>query len=368
VSPVPRPKSRSWLVWALALAGVFVAAAFVARGGGVSGASALSRSPDGLLGAKTYLERRGSKVTVSDAPFSSWPSENAVLLAFPLSVSPSKEELDAMRRGVAAGGTLVIAFSGRARAPVEGAILKDLGVEPVRVRETPLLPLRWWAAQRATWSLRPDASLGAAARELEIRAPVFVPPAGPDATVLYRGEKDRPAVFVRKSGRGRIVVLPTDAISNGRLSNAAGADLLESLRAGLPEGIVFDEYHHGLRSATAPADSGSVHSLDLLLVELVLIYCAALLALGRRFGPAWEEPVDISGSSAAFLLGLGALHHRLRHGDEASARLAEAAARLDTGMRRWVRPAAADASGTGETAFLDLARAIGRSQRNRRYS
>ena len=121
-----------------------------------------------------------------------------------------------------------------------------------------------------------------------------------------------------------------------------------------------------MSSPSAAADPACAHTPHLLLVELVLIYCAALLALGRRFGPAWEEPVDISGSSAAFFLGLGALHHRLGHGDEAAARLVDAAARLDTGMRRWASSAAA--RGTGEAAFLELARAIGRSQRNRRYS
>lgn len=309
-------------------------------------------------------------MSLSNVPLTSWPSEDAVVLAFPLAVPPSNEELGAVRRTVTAGGTLVIAYSGRPRAILEGAILKELGLEPARVRDTPLLPLRWWEFQRATWRLRPDAAWGSAgAGDLEIRAPVFVPPAGSEATVLYRGEGDRPVVFVRRSGRGRMVVLPTDAISNGRLGGEAGSasvDLLETLRASVSGGIVFDEYHHGLSSPEAPADSGSVHSLDLLLVELVLIYLAALLALGRRFGPSWEEAVEIHGSSAAFLLGLGALHHRLRHGDEASVRLVDAAARLDSRMRRFSTFPAAQAS--GEAAFLELAKAIGRSQRNRRFS
>ncbi len=355
--------ASAWL-WAAVLAAVALVGALVARKGGAAGASALSASPDGLLAARIYLERRGSRVSLADAPPENLASGDALILAFPASTFLPGEEMNAARRGLAAGSTVIFAYSGRT-GMLEELLAGGFGLSIVPARgHPPLGPRRWWAYAKADWRLRPEPAFGAGAREVVVRAPDRVPQAPDDAVVLYRGEGGTPAVFVIARGHGRLVVLPADALSNGRLGSAGNASLLESLRSANSGRITFAEYHHGLVSPGARADDGSAHSLDLLLAELLLLYGLAAFALSRRFGPSWEEPPEISGSASAFLFGLGALHRRLRHSSAASARLVEAAVRLDPRVR--VPPpllAAARAAGGGESEFLELAKTVARSQR-----
>lgn len=364
-----------WIFWPLGLVLLALAAGLLANRGGTAGASALSASPAGLLAARTYLERSGTPVSLSDAPIEKLAAADALLLAFPASGLPSAEELSAMKHGLASGGTIVVAYSGRSSGLLETFVLDGLGLKTTTARgEPPLNPLRWWAFAGAQWRLRPEAKGAAAAasgpeaapREIVIRAPDRIPVAPENASVLYRGDSGRPAVFTVARGRGRLVVLPADALSNGRLAEPGNADLLESLRASIPGRFVFDEYHHGLVAPRAAADGGNARSLDLLLLELALLYLLAALALGRRFGPAWEEPPGISGSAASFLFGLGALHRRLRHSRAASARLVETAVRLDPRVTVSPDLKAAAESG-GEARFLELAKAVARSQRRWRY-
>ena len=52
---------------------------------------------------------------------------------------------------------------------------------------------------------------------------------------------------------------------------------------------------------------------DLYLAHLAVVYLLGVSCLARRFGPAWIEAPVLTGSVAAFLVGLGALHHRLGH-------------------------------------------------------
>ena len=131
---------------------------------------------------------------------------------------------------------------------------------------------------------------------------------------------------------GRVVVLPADALSNARLGEAGNADLLETLLRNLGPRWAFDEVHHGL--AAAPAAKGPLgRAADLLLAHLVLLYLLAVLALARRQGPAWREPATVAGSAATFLLGMGALHHRLGHHAEAARLLLRRARELDRGLQ-----------------------------------
>lgn len=370
IRPGKRAGGSGWL-WAAVLGAVILAGALLARQGGAAGASALAASPEGLLAARTYLERRGSRVSLADAPLETFASGDALVVAFPAARFPAREEIEGARRGLAAGGTLVFAYSGSARSVFEDEFANGLGLSVTPSRGSPPLgPFRWWARAKTEWRLRPEPALGPAAQKIVVRAPDRIPKAADDAAVLYRGggagEEKTPAVFSIVRGRGRIVVLPSDALSNGRLAEGGNADLLESLRAAIPGRITFAEYRHGLVSSRARAgdSSGIASSLDLLLAELVLLYLLAAFALGRRFGPSWEEPPEISGSASAFLLGLGALHRRLRHFQAASSRLVETAGRLDPRARTDVfLSLQAAAERGGETEFLELAKAVARAQR-----
>jgi hypothetical protein len=162
-----------------------------------------------------------------------------------------------------------------------------------------------------------------------------------------------------------VLVLPADALSNGRLGNPGNANLLESVRVALGPHIVFDEYHHGLATPASLPEGSSASSLDLLLVELGLLYLLGAWALGRRFGPAWQEPPEIASSTSSFLLGLGALHRKLKHSADAAVHLIGNVESYDPGVSipAGARQAAVEA---GETQLVDLARSIARQQRRRK--
>lgn len=364
--------SKKWILWGAVLAAAAVACTLLLRSSGAAGASALSASPKGWLAARTYLERRGCKVSLLDRPLrparTKGVNARTLVLAFPWQGFPSKDDLDALDQRLAAGGSVVFAYSGQPRSIAEDLVARALGLDLNEVRGAPpLSPRRWYTFVREQWRLKPEKTFApGSAREVVLQAPDRVPKAPKEAEVFYRGDREIPAVFSFPRSRGRVIVVPADGLSNARLGNPGNADLLESLRAALGEEIAFDEYHHGLVASDVLADSGSAPNLDLLLVQLLLFYLVLAWALGRRFGPTWEEPPEIASSTEAFLLGLGALHRKLRHSAPACVRLLEGAGSLDPRVQapREIRDIASDA---GERAFLDVAKVIARLQRRGRF-
>jgi hypothetical protein len=180
--------------------------------------------------------------------------------------------------------------------------------------------------------------------------------------VLLRSPEGEPAVVVLKRHRGKIWLLPADALANARLDQPGNADLLETLlRQGGPQ-WTFDEYHHGLIGRQEVDSQGLGRTLDLVLLHLALLYLAALLTLARRFGPAWREPPVVSGSVGSFLLGLGTLHHRLSHHQTAARRLLERARELDRNLEL-----SSDlyrlAENAGPRELLEVARQVARLRR-----
>lgn len=358
-------KKKALVGWGIGLVVVSAAGALLLSRAGAAGPSVLSRGAAGWLAARRYLERRQRRVILEDRPFDQAVKEDALILSFPWERFPAPEELDALRRHLSGGGTIVFAYSG-GRGISEELVASELRISTREVRENPPLePRRWYAYASETWRLAPQESLGPGAREVVVRAPRVVPAAPAGARILYRGGGETSAAFEFSSGRGRVIVIPADAVSNARLENPGNADLLESLAATLGESLVFDEYHHGLVAPELVADSGNARSLDLLIVQLVLLYLFSAWALGKRFGPSWEEPTPIASSTATFLLGLGALHRKLGHSADAAPRLIENAEAFDP---RVSVPASirSVAGGAGESAFVDLAKSVSKLQSQRR--
>jgi len=232
-----------------------------------------------------------------------------------------------------------------------------------------LSPWRWRVEASKGWELRlaprwqraalPHGTVPAA---LRLRSPRWLPVLrredalllGPHGTVVAAAWRER---------RGRVVVLPAELLANARLADPAHAALLETLHGWLDAPWRFDEYHHGLgapaaRETSAPLERG----LDLLLIQLLLVYLMAALALGRRLGPAWRETPPLAGSAGSFLLRLGTLHHRLDHHAEGGTLLLRRAAELD--RRLPVAPGlrALAERGTAE-ALVAVGQSVARLQR-----
>lgn len=344
---------RRWL-WPLAiLAVVVVGSLLLAAGGRAAGPSVLSRGAQGWLAARLYLEAREVQITLLDRSFDELEEAGpgpVLVTAFPWSRRAFAGGGDGLQRWVRRGGTLVVAYWGDEPSQERG-LLDQFGLAPVPVRdELPLGFFRWRRHRLEEWTLSPEPELASGARPLTVRAPQRAPESAPGDRVLYRHrESGRALVFSRPWGAGRVVVLPAEAFSNARLGEAGSGDLLESLLAWLGRRWTFDEYHHGLIRPEAVASAIPAGVFDLFLLHLGLLYGLGVWALARRFGPPWREPRPRSGSAASFLLGLGALHHRLGHHPEAARRLLERVEELDPRLelpeelRR--RAAGADAAG-----------------------
>jgi hypothetical protein len=337
---------------ALVVLGLWLAASAPGPGAG----SAVSLRPDGWLAARRYLEARGSKVTLMDDPKTA--VHGVLVLGFPWQGFDADTRQAPLQEHLLRGGTIVFAYSG-AGTWDEPAIAAALGMEHERSKEEPPLhPLRWreWAA--ASSALVPEAGDGER-RPVRVSTPRdwMIPPRG--AQVLLRDADGRAAAFSYRRWSGRVFVVPASAFSNARIGEKGNGDFLESLALALGPAWTFDEFHHGLVSASgAITTAATTRALDIALLQLVFVYALGVLAVARRFGPAWNEPPVVAGSTASFLRGIGALHRRFGHHPAAARLLIERAREMHPRVR-FPEPAA---GGDGDAALLRLAQDVGRAQ------
>jgi Domain of unknown function (DUF4350) len=351
--------TRRALVAAVLVAlALFLAAGLAPRAteGGADGSS-LSHGSRGWLVARLYLEARGTSARLQDVEMSASPARGVLVTTFPWQRFAGSEELQALDNFVARGGTLLLGYSGDHAPSDETRVFRQLGLTWHEPRgKPPLHPLRWRRFTSETWSL---AGAAEGTRPVVVRAPNRLPDAPAGGSIWYRSATGKPAVFAFDRGRGRVVVLPAEALSNAGLGQPGNADLLERLRGELGRQWSFDEFHHGL---VAPASTGSGPQwvLDLYLFHLLFLYLLAAWALVRRFGTPWSEAATLSSSARGFLISLGALHDRLGHHPEAAARLVERAREFDPRLRF-----SSEETPLDRHAFLALARRLGRLQTRR---
>jgi hypothetical protein len=297
-------------------------------------ASVLSRRSRGWLAARGYLEEKGCEVALLDRELDAPLGRRVLVLAFPWQHWGFEDVGEAIDHHLSARGDVVFAYAGQpfdvSESAVAGAL--DLAWQDLRPRP-PVHPLRWRRYAAEEWWLTPTASARDRMRSIRISATRRAPRAPKEATVLAHDAHGAAMVFSFSRGRGRVVTLPADAFSNARLGTPGNADLLETLRQDLGFAWTFDEFHHGLRAPLGPAETGPQRVLLLYVAQVVFVYALAVFAVVRRFGPAWSEPAALTGSTTSFLLGLGALHHRLGHHAEAGRLIAARARELDPRLR-----------------------------------
>jgi len=315
-------KRRNLILLLAVLLLVVLAVVFLAGEAGVS-SSTLSREAQGWWLARTWLQSRGAEVHLLEAPLEDAPVGGVLVLAMPLQRALTKDDWRSLDHHLRRGGTLLVAYSGRRADPAELGFVEAFDLARVELRQAvPYAPAEWWAYQREVWRLAPTEEWRGGP-ELAVRAFAMAPAAPVGARVLYRGgEKGAPVVFSWRRLGGRVVVLPAEILANGRLLEAGNGELLESLRSWLGPVWTFDEYHHGWVDP-ALVQERSHFAWDLFIAHLALVYLLALVALGRRFGPPWQEAPVVAGSTSGFLKNLGALHHKFGHHGEAARLLVE---------------------------------------------
>ena len=346
-----KPGGRRVLVLAaLAFLAVLAVALLTCRNGEAQGSS-VSRGPSGWLAARKYLEARGAQVTLWREPLDRFTGRGALVVAFPWQHGKMLDASDPIEAHLQRGGDVVLAWSGGSANGWELVVLEEMGLSPDEVRKAPLNPFTWRKFVREEWELAGEGP------GVKVWAPRQMPELPENPEVLYRTPSGRPAIVRVKRHKGSLWLLPADALANARLGEAGNADLLEILLARLGTQWTFDEYHHGLVLVEAEGDKSFERILDLVLIHLAILYGLAVLTLSRRFGPPWKEPPVVTGSVSSFLVGLGLLHHRLRHHREAAQRLLERTRELSPDL-----PIPDDLARRAETAgpqdLVELARAL----------
>ena len=356
-------KGRGLLVGAVAILIALTAFSMALHTGAGAASSVLSRSADGWLGVRRVLEAHEAETEILDVALDRRAVSGVLVVAFPWQSARPEEHAAALAGHVWRGGTLLIGYSGNRRAAHEKLILEDLDLPLEEAREVPPLnPWAWRRYSREVWSLVPDPVELSGAGVARVSALRNVPRMPEGGRALFRNDAGLPVVFACDRGPGQVLVMPSEMLTNGRLSESGNADWAATLARSLRGPWTFDEYHHGL-AGIADAAHGDVRTerfLDLYLGQLAFLYVLAVLALARRFGPAWKETPVVSGTVARFLVGLGGMHARLGHHQDAAAALLQRAAELDKRMN--VAAFALPQGPVGPPEFLALARAVARTE------
>lgn len=366
-------RSPRWIATAFGVVALLALLAVLAAPGGAR-SSVLSRDAEGWAAVRSYLLAHRTEVVLLDRPLAdAAPGRGTLVLAFPWQHGAWDPGVAAaVRRHRAAGGHLLVAYSGGAGSLAEEQVLADLELPVAAARpKPPLAPSAWRRHVREVWRLEAEGPLAGTARDIELPALDRAPTPPLEAEALYRSPGGHPIAFAAERGTSRVVVVPAAALANARLALPGNADLLESLRRNLPAPWSFDELHHGLAAPGAASETlAQSRVLDLVVFQVVVLYLLFVAVLARRFGPAWREAPIVTGSTAAFFLGLGALHHRLGHHADAARRLLVRSRELerdpdrDSGL-----PADLEqriAAGVGADGFLEAARSLARRRTPRR--
>ena len=359
-------RGREWLLVTAALATAIAGSALLVASRAGAGPSALSRGSGGLLLARRYLEAQGATVTLLDHEATGLPKESVLLVAFPWERGAGSNDAVDVRDHLDRGGSLVVAFSAGPPQPAEKALLEVLDLDRRDLRgPPPLSPAAWRRFVDEEWTVSPPPTAGGTARLAKMRAPLWLPVPSVAARPLLQGPGQVAVSFVFRRGHGTVVVLPAELLSNCRLAQPASADLLETLRRSLGESWYVDEFHQGLVGVGAAVATPIGPGFALLMGQLVLLYLLAVATLGRRFGVPWRERPPVAGSPATFLRGLGVLHDRLGHHDEAAQALLARVQEIDPRLR--LPAGLADTTGRNDArSFVELARDVAKLQLKRR--
>jgi len=356
-------KARTFAILAVGSLGLVTAVGILLRTDAGAPGSALSRSGRGWLAARRLLEAQGVATRILDAPTARVAGAGVLVVTFPWQSGTLFDNAEPLAAHLRRGGTLVLGFSGDAHAVTEAAILDDLGVPPANSRPSPPLdPWGWRRYSREVWTMHPEASRLPGARDARVSALRRVPRMPTEGRALFTNDDGLPVVFEYDRWSGKVLVMPSEMVANGRLAEAGNAQWLATLATAYPGSWTFDEYHHGLiaAGASAPGEVDTGRFMDVYLVQILFIYVLAVVAVGRRFGPAWREPAVVSGSVARFLVGLGGMHARLGHHAEAAAALARRVVELD--KRAAVSEDEVIRAQAGPAGFLELAQALGHTE------
>ena len=261
-----------------------------------------NRGPQGLAVLFRWL---GSSASVSrtTSPLTSLPEGTAsVVLAAPEAAEVTGDEVEALRRFVDAGGTLVYLAARRGH---QRGLERWLGL--VAAKAPPEEPLELEGDRfGATAQVRFQAGLTHGVRSVRVHAQKMIALEGDDAVpVASLG-----ALWVKRIGRGEVWVSSgADLAENAHLDLLDNATFWANLATRGP--IIFAERHHH-EEARAPTP------LNLTATALQLALCGLFFvaARGSRLGPPREPPPSAHRSGLEYVLAMASVTRAARVDEE----------------------------------------------------
>jgi hypothetical protein len=300
-------RSACWLL-TLVLLGTFVAvAALVLRerlraGTGMPAYSVYTDRGDGL-GETAHLLRRLGWTPVAMTRPAPLPGQRGLLIiAEPPEGSLGETDAHVLLRWVDEGNTLVLA-SRRVtglHAALAVPLVSDDQEDRVTGHSVSLI---------RTDGPADDYTDGVARLTVGTRSTVGAPKG---AAVLWRVGKEPGAVLV-EHGKGRVLVLADATPFSGRgLRRDDNVLFLVNLARWHAEDavVLFDEYHHGIRSAEGFWGYLGYYGQRAALLPPLLVAAVALWRVGVRLGPAVPRPVTSQADAVEYASALGRLYRR----------------------------------------------------------
>lgn len=253
-----------------------------------------NKGPRGLAVLAAWLrEAGGATVSGHDAPLTQLPPEvRVVVIAAPAAQELKADEVDALKRFVWGGGTLVYLVARTFPQPVLN--------EWLAVTAGPVAPLVTEPGLEdvggTTVTVTFAAGLLEGAKRLRLSADSMVSALDEHAVPVTSDH----AVWWLRQGAGEVwLAAGPDLAENARLELADNARFWGHLASRGP--IAFDEFHHHRGSAAVPVNLVAT-ALQLLFLSLLFLW-----ARGARLGPPRDEPPRWQRSSLEYVTAMAAL-------------------------------------------------------------
>jgi len=253
--------------------------------------------PQGAKVLHAWLTETGSTVDALHAPLTTLPfGLQALVIAAPTLRQISEEEVEALKRFVDAGGTLV--YLSPRPALTQQAMAQWLGLRDAAGRFLDLSPAGADLGGTTVAVEPSQQSLMPAVKSLRVGADTVLD-VGLEGALRVAGQ----TLWAWPQGKGQVwIAAGPDLVENRRLElegNLAFWAQLRRMRIG------FDEFHHV--AATPPAWSLNLWAA---LAQFVVIGLLFVAARSRRLGPARPTPVRQHRSSLEYVHAMGALMQR----------------------------------------------------------
>jgi hypothetical protein len=295
-------RTSSWLLVLLLLAAFAGTVAYALRqraaaGAGMPDYSVYSEQADGLADAARFLRRAGWEPVAVTRPVQNLPYHGLLILAEPETQSllgpehtVSEGDARALLRWVEAGNTLL--YCGRHPSALHQALGVTLVTDETDTRFDP----------------HPAEPAGGSEYLQDVDRIVVE---GQDELQTERGVplwrvNGRPGAVVLERGRGRVILVADPSLLTRRGIQEPDARALKyearrgqdnvvflynvAWRDARGGKVYFDEYHHGLQSATGPWGYLAYHRSQWVLVPILLLAGVAAWSVAVRLGPAVAVP------------------------------------------------------------------------------